>query len=33
MLWFIKRYVKSHKDIMGMFPGLTFEREHGTDRL
>lgn len=25
--------VKQVKDIRGMFPGLTFEREHGTDRV
>jgi hypothetical protein len=25
--------VKQAKDIRGMFPGLTFVREHGTDRV
>lgn len=25
--------VKKAKDIRGMFPGLAFEREHGTDRI
>jgi len=25
--------VKQARDMRGMFPGLTFEREHGTDRV
>lgn len=29
----IEPAARQAKDIRGMFPGLTFEREHGTDRV